>query len=240
MTRSPFLLVCVFCLLASALAGRSAASTAQGEVEAAQEPTFSAAKRYVLNQFAKPSEAPSKVVHLEDASAGLLRFTYRDDSFSDDGATIEVIDLEGSRSKVKVTIPDDFSGRSELLLQKLRQAALEAVEADPHTLPYDAKRVYRSALRYILKTFVSPKQKKEDVIRMASEDVGLIRFVYRNGAFKDPGAGLEVISAGASASRIRVSLPADPTGRQVLLESDILAAVRSDLGGERPSEEPAE
>ncbi|MFH1017290.1 MAG: hypothetical protein V1798_03800 [Pseudomonadota bacterium] len=232
MTRFSTILAPLFFLLAAGIASPSAASTAHAEIDFPQDPVFAAAKRHLLNQAAGPSDTASKAIHLEDATAGLLRFTYQDGSLTDTDATIEIVDLDGSRSRLKVTIPSDFGGRSELLLQKLKEAVRRAAETSGQALAYDAKRVYRAALRYVLKTFISSKQKKEDVVFVTSEDVGLIRFIYRKGTFKDPNASIEVIPAGSNASRLHAFVPSEPTGRQALLEGDVLAAVKSDLGGE--------
>jgi hypothetical protein len=237
-TRFSLLAAFSWIALATWPAGPAKASTSQTELDMPQDILFSAAKRYVLGQFVKSTESASKVIKLEDASAGLLRFSYRDGTVSVEDALIEVVDLDGSRSRLKITLPGDYSGRSELMLQKIRRAAAEGSETAKPAFTHDAKKVYRTVLRHVLKTYVSPTQKKEDVLFVASEDVGLIRFAYQRGGFRDPNAAIEITPAGPGASHIRVSLPADP-GRQVLLENEVLSAVRADLGEERRPEPDA-
>jgi hypothetical protein len=219
-----------------ALAG---ALTAQAELDLPPDAVFAGAKRHLLVQLLPKGKTPADLIRLEDGTAGLLRFVYDDGTYRDENALIEVTELNIDHSRLKVTLPGDFGGRAELLLQKIRQSVLRTVDASrADDLPFEASRVYRSALRHVLKSFVTGSEKKDDVVRVAAEEIGLIHFVYRDGKFRDPSARVEVLPSAKGSCRLVVSVPSDP-GRQILLQSEFRAAVRTDLG-ERPAEGSSE
>jgi len=214
------------------------ALVSKGEVDLSQEAMMGVAKRYVLTHLYRCNQSVSDVLRLEDLSAGLLKFVYRDDRFKDESSLFEVIEKDFNHSEIKITIPGDFGGRAELLKEKLLAASQDMIAGRKGTLiHFDPRIVYRSTLRYILKQFVTGKQKKEDVVCLSQEDVGLIRFQYRKGNFKDTNARIEVVSAGKNVARIWVTLPDLTMDKQILLQDEIVAAIQSDLGEGQTEEE---
>jgi hypothetical protein len=226
----------VLSFLASA-AGAWAATSSE-EVDYPKDWMFSASKRYILLETTKSDADVSKRISLEDQTAGIIRFTYKDVNHTEEGATLEVIELDGDRSRLKLTLPSDFSGRTDLFLRKLVRSATESfTSSSKDPIPFDASRVYQAALRYLLKTHVTGKLKKGDVVKMSLADVGLIRFVYKRGPFTEPDARVEVLPAGKNASRILVSFPSKFSSQQVLFEEDLMKAVNEDLGAKPKTEE---
>jgi hypothetical protein len=212
-------------LAAFFLASRVHARMAEAETQIPRELLFHAVKCHVLAHFSQPT--------LEDASAGLLKFVYREEGFTDDGAVAEIVELDPDRTKLRVTIPSDYGGRAEVLLDRVLEGAKKISEGKVgREVTKRADLVYRSVLRYLLKNFVSSDKSKNNVVPVADESAGFIRFVYREKNFMDPQTTVEVAPVGKDQSRLIVSLPSDP-GRRILLEDNLVRAVREDLGGEK-------
>ncbi|HLG18187.1 MAG TPA: hypothetical protein VI895_00045 [Bdellovibrionota bacterium] len=214
------------------LADAAAATTVQSDAELAQADLFRVAKRYVLTRLpSSPSGGAKKMIKLEDASSGILRFRFQDGQYHDDAALIEVIELDQGQSKLRVTLEADYVGRAQLMMEKILQYASDTnLGFKARELPYPSPRVFQSAKRFVLKNCASGGTKKEEVIKLEFEDVGVLQFVYRDKAFTDPDAMVEITPFGDKASRLTLSLPKDPVGRRLLLEDALVKAVEDDLG----------
>jgi hypothetical protein len=209
------------------------ANTVKTVIDIGPDILYGVAKRYIMTQLFNCGDSASEVLRLEDPSAGILRFVYKDDRLKDENALIEIIENDANQSLMKVTLAD-YGPRTEVLKNKIVEAAKPAMEGGrTEILPFDSKKAFRSAYRYILKTFVVDKAKKEDVVCYSSEEVGLIRFKYKKEKNADSQARIEIIPAGKNASRIWATLPQSASDRQILLQDDLVAQVKSDLGEEK-------
>jgi hypothetical protein len=200
------------------------ASAVQIEASVPKDLLYLTAKSYVLSQLGGGKIA------LEDLRAGLLRFRFRDGNFSDEGAVIEVIDLDPTHSRLRVTIPADFSGRDQLLADTIAQIAKRIHEGrEGREVRFDAKRAFQTVRRHILKRFVGENQKREKVIRVDDDEIGLLGFVYSEDGFVDRSAAVQVIPTGDQVSRLVVTLPMDPTVRRSAFENELIRVISEDL-----------
>jgi hypothetical protein len=221
------------------LEGASAAlgSTVQVDMSVPKDLLFRTAKIYLLKQSQESTLSPDQIIRLEDASSGILRFRFQEGKFSDDGALIEVIDLDPEHSRLRVTIPTDFGGRGEMLVDEISQTAKRIEEGkEGKEIRYGAKGVFQSVRRYVLKRFVRENPRKDQVIRLEDEGVGLLGFTYSEDGFVDSKASVQVVPMGDRLCRIIVSLPKDPSLRQQVLEKELRQAISDDLAESRSKE----
>jgi hypothetical protein len=129
-----------------------------------------------------------------------------------------------------VTIPKDFAARDEFLAGQIARSALRRHEGkEGKEVGFEPGRVFQSVRRYVLKEFMKDGESRENVLLLEDEGVGLIRFVFAEGGFRDPAAEVQVIPSADQGSRVIVSLPMDPTIRRQVLESRLLKAITEDL-----------
>lgn len=232
---STLLAVCL-CTLSSV---EGVASTVQREIKVPKEILYRTAKAYVLSEFADGKRSVESVIPMADSRAGLLRFRCREGSFQDDGAVVEVIDLEPSRSRLRVTIPKDFEGRDQLMVDRIQRKAIQLYRGKlGKEVSFEAKRVFQSVRRFVFKEFVSEENAREDVILLEDEGIGFLLFVYRDGSFRDPKTRIQVVPLPGSVSRLVVSLPTDLAIRQPVLERRLMRAITADLSEKGRKERP--
>lgn len=209
----------------------ASAATVTAEVPVPKDLLYRTAKAYILSEFSDGGGSTARVIPVEDPQAGLLRFRFRDGEFSDDGALCEVIDLEPSRSRLRVTIPKDFKGRDQFMADEIRRSSLRRHEGkEGREIRFEARRAFQSVRRWVLREFLRDSQARERVILVEDEGVALLRFVYSEDGFRDPGASVQVIPLSDGGSRLIVSLPRDPEVRQKVLEDRLASAIAEDLG----------
>lgn len=186
---------------------------------------YRVALQLLYDQGAKP--------HLRDELAGILKFRWRKHEYDDEGAIIEVIPHGINQSKLRVTLPKDFGGRAETVLKDILDQCKE-IDAGKwgKSVNGEWQDAYRAALRFVLKNYVEAGASKDEVIRLAEEDAGMIQFMFRENGFSDPHAEIYVVPVGPRESRVQVSLPADP-GRRMLLEQKLLDSIKKDIENEK-------
>jgi len=196
---------------------------------------FNAAKRYVLMTHLD-SQTRVSPIQLDDQEAGIIRFTFRSDDFVDDSAVIEVIEDPLSGTKLRITLPKDYLGRTHLLLKKIAESAKSSLQGKGgRTLSHNARRVYRSVKRYVLKSFVPVGAKKNDVLRLDESEIGLLRFVYADNNRSEETATIQIIPLGKSQCRMLVSLSSALPAKTFLLEDRLVSSINKDLGTKDPS-----
>lgn len=225
------LLAFVFLAVSGLSFPKSFALTVESKTSFPAHFLFQNAKRYLVKHFLKSAGSIESVIKLEDSSTGILRFVFQDGSFVDKNSLIEIIDLDPTHSKLRVTIPSDFKSRDQLLLDQILKETSQIFEKKQGVpLPFESRYVFQSVRRYLLKRFVHSNEEISGFFKIDLEDLGLIRFHYREDGFSDSKAMIEVISLGEKECRLIVSLPNDSLVRQNLLEKDLLKSIEADLG----------
>lgn len=218
------------------------ALTSQSDSELSKEQLFQSTKRFLLSKLGGGNGCSNDAIELEDASAGLLRFTFRDGTFVEKKASIEIIELNSGTSKIRVILPSDFSGRSQMLMEKLLHFATDEVSGkDGRVFSYRAPLVFSSVKRFVLNQQVRSGEKKEDVVTCSNEEAGYFRFLYRDEVSRDPNASVQVIPLTDRSSKLTITMPAVSSGRKIMFDEKLMKAIRNDLGaGETDSTETKE
>ena len=209
--------------------GSVEAAVAQSEVRLSSDFLYDVAKRYVLTDLAGRAKQGLNLIKLEDASAGFLKFRFQDGQFVDPEAIIEVIQLQGTQSKLRITMGADYGGRAQRLMDQIirrandRHAGKETVE-----LPYPRSQVFQASLRYLLKRFVPDMSLKDQIVPIHDES-GLLQFVYQVKNFRDPNTHIEVMRFGEAGSRLYVHMPKS-SARKLLFQDELVKAIEGDLG----------
>lgn len=214
------------------LATAAFARTSQSDSDIPRDFLFQSAKRFLLSKLGGGNGCSNDAIELEDQSAGLLRFVYRDGTFVEKKASIEVIEMSSGTSKLRVVLPSDFSGRSQLLMEKfLKFSAEEMTGKAGREFPYRPPLVLSSVKRFILNQQVRSGEKKEEVITCSNDEAGYFKFLYRDEVSRDPNASVQVIPSGERGSKLVLTMPGVSSGRRIVFEEKMMKSIRDDLGG---------
>lgn len=207
------------------------AAVSQTDTDLPRDTLYRGAKRYLLVTLGSKEVNPRSVIRLEDFEAGIIRFIYKGEGFSDPNALLELIELGKNRSRLRITLPSDFAGRAQILADKViasGRSILDSKEGRPFNFP--AENVFQSARRFILRDLLKDGQKKLDIIRFEDPEIGIIRFLYQTREFREPDAGVEVIPTTSGTSRLKVELPSLSPARRILFEDQLVSSIEKDLG----------
>ncbi len=216
-------------MIASLSFGKAIGSTSQRDVDIPKDFLLIIAKRHIIKEFSSPPSSGTDVLQLQDDAAGMIRFSFKDDSFRDDGI-LEIIDLNPERSRVRITLPLDYKDRSQVVLSNLLEEARQTFkEKQGIEFSFECPQVFASVKRHILKRFVKTEKTKKEIIQLEDPTIGLIKFIYRDDSFVDTHAYLEVTPQQEKRCRLVVMLPKDPLVRQAVFTDELVRAVQTDL-----------